>query len=440
MHIDRTNQVPVPGEPAFAAFPISAFGLVFVPTCRTPARCASFRAGKAHDVSGFGFVGEIIDIFSIFPAGHTLVVMPALIVVTHTMRVADEERPDLVLHTEVDHLPARFMVQIADTPFSTVALFVPGSLQLLPVARILLAPSLFLGDFAKLLIALPFERTDATPGDNHSLASIGGDGCQVDLAQVDCGLDRARGIFCLGSFHAHMQLKATIPDQATGAAVFRQGNVQDQGRTPFAHRQHHTPTLIRDGLSRPLDRIKAFGPPGVLHLHLGMSLAELACGFDVSEEGGHDHLYRLAVQRETPFGSFLQGISTRPLRMVDPCCFVRFHTSVPHLRCFHLSSFAVLELLGRQMIQSEDFDRLHGYNGTTYEDSLQVGKTRYTDYSIAYHLVWIPKYRRRILTGGGTKRDETFDRGVLSTARNDTLSAGDGRRSYPRGCECSAPF
>ncbi len=30
---------------------------------------------------------------------------------------------------------------------------------------------------------------------------------------------------------------------------------------------------------------------------------------------------------------------------------------------------------------------------------LQVGKTRSTHYSIAYHLVWIPKYRRKILTG-----------------------------------------
>ena len=30
---------------------------------------------------------------------------------------------------------------------------------------------------------------------------------------------------------------------------------------------------------------------------------------------------------------------------------------------------------------------------------LQVGKTRYTHSSIAYHLVWIPKYRRTILTG-----------------------------------------
>jgi putative transposase len=33
------------------------------------------------------------------------------------------------------------------------------------------------------------------------------------------------------------------------------------------------------------------------------------------------------------------------------------------------------------------------------EGSLQVGKTRSTHYSIAYHLVWIPKYRRHVLTG-----------------------------------------
>lgn len=31
-------------------------------------------------------------------------------------------------------------------------------------------------------------------------------------------------------------------------------------------------------------------------------------------------------------------------------------------------------------------------------DDLQKGKTRWTHYSIAYHLVWIPKYRRKILT------------------------------------------
>jgi putative transposase len=34
-----------------------------------------------------------------------------------------------------------------------------------------------------------------------------------------------------------------------------------------------------------------------------------------------------------------------------------------------------------------------------HESGLQVGKTRYTHYSIAYHLIWIPRYRRRVLTG-----------------------------------------
>jgi putative transposase len=29
---------------------------------------------------------------------------------------------------------------------------------------------------------------------------------------------------------------------------------------------------------------------------------------------------------------------------------------------------------------------------------MQEGKTRWTHYNIAYHLIWIPKYRRKILT------------------------------------------
>jgi hypothetical protein len=126
-------------------------------------------------VSGFCFVGEIVDIFPVFPQGHTLVVMPALIVVAHAMRVADVECTDLVLNTEVDHLPGRFMAHISDTPFSAAALLVLGSLQPLPSTRILLASSLFLGDFAKLLIALPFEGTDTAPGDDQGCARIRGD-------------------------------------------------------------------------------------------------------------------------------------------------------------------------------------------------------------------------------------------------------------------------
>ncbi len=32
-------------------------------------------------------------------------------------------------------------------------------------------------------------------------------------------------------------------------------------------------------------------------------------------------------------------------------------------------------------------------------NGLQAGKTRWTHYRTGYHLVWIPKYRRKVLTG-----------------------------------------
>lgn len=32
-------------------------------------------------------------------------------------------------------------------------------------------------------------------------------------------------------------------------------------------------------------------------------------------------------------------------------------------------------------------------------DTLQIGKTRWTHYQIAYHFVWIPKYRRKVRAG-----------------------------------------
>ena len=75
MHIHRANNVTVSGKAAGSTYPISAFGLLFLPTDRTLARCSSFRASEAHDVGLLGFVGEIVDILAIFPEGHALVVV-----------------------------------------------------------------------------------------------------------------------------------------------------------------------------------------------------------------------------------------------------------------------------------------------------------------------------------------------------------------------------
>src|SRR5438093_1104817 len=102
MHIDRANQITVALETASAACPISVFGLLFMPTARTLATAASFRASEARDVSLFRFVGEIVDVFAIFPQGHAVIVVPAIIPIADTMRFANEERSDLLLNTKVD--------------------------------------------------------------------------------------------------------------------------------------------------------------------------------------------------------------------------------------------------------------------------------------------------------------------------------------------------
>ncbi len=77
------------------------------------------------------------------------------------------------------------------------------------------------------------------------------------------------------------------------------------------------------------------------------------------------------------------------------------------------------------MIQLVDFYRIHGYDDSMQGHGLQVGKTRYTHYSIAYHLVWIPKYRRRILTGAVQKetkrlREECCERQGLTLLTLET--------------------
>ena len=157
MHIDRTNQIPVPGKLAFSAYPISAFGFVFVPTSRTPARCSSFGAGEAHDVSSLAFVGQIINILAIFPQGHALIVVPAFVLIADPMRIANEEAPHLVFHTKVDHLAGSLVPQITNTTLCTATLLVLRSLQLLPAMGVLFASGLLLRHLAQLLMALSFK-------------------------------------------------------------------------------------------------------------------------------------------------------------------------------------------------------------------------------------------------------------------------------------------
>ena len=112
MHIDRTDKIAVTSETADLACPISAFGLLLMPTSGTLTRGSSFRASKARDMSLFRFVGEIVDILAVFPQSHALIVVSAIVTVAHAMRIADEERSHLLLNTEVDDLASGFVPTI----------------------------------------------------------------------------------------------------------------------------------------------------------------------------------------------------------------------------------------------------------------------------------------------------------------------------------------
>ncbi len=101
MHIDRTHEIAVEASSAVVADPISSFGFVLVLASWTPAAGASFGGGRAQNASLFAFVREVIDVTAVFPLRHAAIVAPATIAGADAMRVADEERPDLVLDAEV---------------------------------------------------------------------------------------------------------------------------------------------------------------------------------------------------------------------------------------------------------------------------------------------------------------------------------------------------
>jgi len=108
-------------------------------------------------------IGEIVDIFAVFPLRHALVVMASSVLSTDPMRIASEEGADLLFLTEVNHLPRGFMPKVTYPPFDTVHHFVLGALQLSPATGILLATRLLLGDLPVSHVTLPLEAANTTP-------------------------------------------------------------------------------------------------------------------------------------------------------------------------------------------------------------------------------------------------------------------------------------
>ena len=358
MHIDRANEVAVAPKATAVARPGSASGLVRMPAAGTPAAGSSFGAGEARDAGERRFMGQVVDVPTVFPQGHALVVTAASACPSDAVRIADEERSHLLFDAKGNHLPGGLMPEIADTAFAAAAQPAPGPLQLPPATRALLAATLLFGQPAQLLAALSFEGTDAASRDDQGRPRIRGHRRQVDFSQVNRRLSRAGSLFRLRDFQADVQFKAVVPDQGTGSGVLGEVKRQDEGRSPSSHRQDDPPLLPVDCLGGPLDGVEAFDLPGVLCPHPGMLAAQPAGGLDGVEKGARDLLDGLRIEGELALRRLLQLVLPRPTRMDPPGLLVHLHAQVPDLGRFHLCRLQTKEKRGRGM-QSIHANRFH---------------------------------------------------------------------------------
>jgi hypothetical protein len=349
MYIDRPHQITVSLKATGFTCPISAFGLMKMSTARTLTRCSSFRASEARDVSLFAFVSQIVDVFAILPQAHPLIMISAMILMTYAMRIAHEERSDLLLDAKVDDLSGGFVTQITNTTFASLAELILRLLQFLPATGMLLAPALLFGKVSQLLIALVFEGTDPTTGHDQSVLGIGGDGREVDFSQVDRGWVLAWSSFRSRNLDADVQFKASVPDQRTGSTFWRKIQRQNQRGTTTSHRQNGAPWLFADGLFRPHDGIEPLGFVGIAHL--GVAWFQLARGVDIGKEGMYNHLDGLTMQGKAAFRRFLQGVASRPWCMFKTSLFMHLHTAIPDVGRLLLSGFQSAQLVSRQVFK-----------------------------------------------------------------------------------------
>ncbi len=282
--------------------------------------------------------------------------MPSFVLPSDTVRIADEERSHLMLDAKVNHPPGRLVPQAAHASLGPPTDLAPGVLEFLPAAGMLLAAALFFGKLAELPVALPLERADATPGDDQGRARVRRDGSQMDLTEVDRRLYRARGLFRSRDFHADMQFKAVVPDERAGASICRKVKRQDEGRSPLAHWQDHTPALHAHRLGRPVDGVKPLLAPGILHAHLGMLPAQFAGRLNRAQEGAEDRLHRLAMQGKAPLRGLVQIILVRPRDMPHSGLLVDVHAYVPDLRGCHLRRLKAAQERRREVSQA-----IHAY-------------------------------------------------------------------------------
>jgi hypothetical protein len=155
--IDSTNHVSMTNKPAFGAFPIAVFRFMAVTTFETSTTRTPFVTISGFDACDLALIGEVVDIGSVFPSSHALVVFTTRIFPSNAIWIPNVDLGNTLSFEKAHNTGSGFMAQISNSLFSSQTEFVFDSLQFFPARRTFLAARLFFGNLTQLFVTLPLE-------------------------------------------------------------------------------------------------------------------------------------------------------------------------------------------------------------------------------------------------------------------------------------------
>ena len=240
-------------ESARLAGPVATLGFVLMPTFRTAAGRSPFRTAEARNAGLFALVRQIVDVATVLPLRHALIVVTSAAPVPDAIRIADVEAGYLIRLTEVDDLPRSFVPTVPDAPFGAQGIAIADAVELLPTPRTFGTKGHLRSKGTVHLIHAPLLGADAAAGHDQTLSGVGGNGALVDLPEID----RRLGATGAGGFNSRLdgnvQLAADpVPDNLAGGWLrepFRPGQHDGFAATP--HRQDDPVAIERHRLRGP---------------------------------------------------------------------------------------------------------------------------------------------------------------------------------------------
>ncbi len=104
---------------ALGAFPIAVFGFMAMTTFRTGTTRTSLIAIKSFDACNLALVGEVIDIGSVFPARHSLVVFTTTVLASNAIWISDVDPGNTLSFEKAHNFGSGFMAKVFDSAFSS---------------------------------------------------------------------------------------------------------------------------------------------------------------------------------------------------------------------------------------------------------------------------------------------------------------------------------